>query len=337
RLAPLLALVVGVALARVNRVKPPSPAELAAPVVPAINALRLRLVSLPEGRWRAVGMLVAATCLFGAFHLLVPAVDAAGGAAFYLLLNLLSLAVILVILGHFSALTVDDLGNLLAAGPLQTSPAGAPVGQVGLPGMGGQPLAREGGAGLPSGIDPLVAGFADPAGPRIIETLQPVVLRKMLAESVAAGQLDWLDAGLEGDVVIDRDLDRTVLAVPAHLRTAVEGMIALAIADSDDGALRVTARAGLEAPEDHLQLILTVSDEGRGTAEGDRAAAGPLAGRGDAAAEGGLAGIAPYRFLVEQMGGTLRSVSVPGVGTTARLELTLRHAAATPLPESAGA
>ncbi|MEL6577896.1 MAG: ATP-binding protein, partial [Pseudomonadota bacterium] len=143
-------------------------------------------------------------------------------------------------------------------------------------------------------------------------------------------------AGLTGDVVIDPDLARDVLVDPAQLRTAIDGMIATAVDDSDDGALRVTARAGLSAPKDHLHLILTVSDEGRGTPESaNPAVVGPLADDREAAEGGGMAGIAPYRFLAEKMGGTLRAISVPGVGTTSRLELMLRCVAPRPVAEPA--
>ncbi|MEO1276043.1 MAG: hypothetical protein AAFV96_11840, partial [Pseudomonadota bacterium] len=249
RLAPVVALVVGVGLARFHRMRPPSPASFAAP---AIDALRLRLVRLPEGRWRAVGMLFAATGLFGLLHLLVPAGDIAGGTAFYLLLNLLSLSVILVVLGHFSALTVDDLGQLLASSPSQPSAArGAAAGSGGR--LNERPAFDA--AALPA------KGAAETSVP------ERLALRRTLAEIVSAGQLRWVDAGLTGDVVIDQDLARDVLVDPAQLRTAIDGMIATAVDDSDDGALRVTARAGLSAPKDHLHLILTVSDEGRGTPE----------------------------------------------------------------------
>ncbi|MEM9763435.1 MAG: ATP-binding protein [Pseudomonadota bacterium] len=314
RLAPILALAIGIGLARFHRMRHASPGAVAPP---AIDALGQRLVRLPEGRWPAVGMLFAATGLFGLLHLLVPAVDIAGGAAFYLLLNVLSLAVLLVVLGHFSALPVDDLAQPLAPSSPQPSVV---AGQIAT--RGGGHRAEPAGPGTPerSATSAAVGGAPE-----------RLALRRTLAEIVSAGQLRWVDAGLTGDVVIDQDLARDVLVNPTQLRTAIDGMIANAVDDTDDGALRVTARAGLSAPKDHLHLILTVSDEGRGTPESAAAANRPQAVDRQAEEGTGMAGIAPYRSLAEQMGGTLRAINVPGVGTTARLELMLRCVAPRPV------
>jgi two-component system capsular synthesis sensor histidine kinase RcsC len=130
--------------------------------------------------------------------------------------------------------------------------------------------------------------------------------------------------GLQLYACIDALLPNRLLGDPIRIRQILNNLLSNAIKFTDTGRVVLRARV-LELSDDQVGLELQVTDSGIGISEAQQAKLFELFYQvRDASCEGGAGlGLPICRWLSEMMGGQMRVVSEPGLGSSFTLQMSL--------------
>lgn len=156
---------------------------------------------------------------------------------------------------------------------------------------------------------------------RLQLSAEPFDLHNCLADSLSLMTASAVGKGLALDLDIAPDVPRFLLGDSLRLRQILANLIGNAVKFTEAGQIRLSAKT------DGHELVVSVEDTGIGIAQAAHAKvfeAFVQAEAGLASSSGGTGlGLPISRRLAEAMGGTLELSSVPGIGTTLVLRISL--------------
>jgi two-component system, sensor histidine kinase len=160
------------------------------------------------------------------------------------------------------------------------------------------------------------------------EAFRPLRLIEALADSLAVRAQT---KGLDPEVTVAGDMPELLVGDAVRLRAALENLIDNAVKFTEQGTVRLKARAA-RAARGRVKLILTVSDSGIGLTQAEiKRLFRPFvqANAGIARRYGGAGlGLAVVKHLAKLMGGDLTVTSTPGRGSSFSFSAVLAVAAA---------
>ena len=157
---------------------------------------------------------------------------------------------------------------------------------------------------------------------------QPLALALWLSEMERAGKIQAEAAGNTFVLNCQGDLPPAVLLDGARLRQVLDNLISNANRHTEKGWVELGCKANKVAAADHIELAFSVMDNGRGIAQEEQKKIFEPFYQGQAKPTGterrrvgvGL-GLSIARDLVALLGGELRLMSKPGVGSSFHFDL----------------